>query len=104
MIAKISDAAAAYSNAAGKAAGQGMEARDSASPGGSFGGMVRDLIADASAAGIKSEQVTADAMMGQADLTDVVMAVNNAELTLQTVIAIRDKVVEAYQEVIRMPI
>ncbi len=80
-----------------------MDARDAA-PGESFGGMVRDLIGDASAAGMKSEQVTADAMMGKADLTDVVMAVNNAELTLQTVIAIRDKVVEAYQEVIRMPI
>ena len=103
MVARISDAAAAYSNAAGKAAGQGMDARDAA-PGESFGTMVRDLIGDASAAGMKSEQVTADAMMGQADLTDVVMAVNNAELTLQTVIAIRDKVVEAYQEVVRMPI
>ena len=103
MVARISDAAAAYSNAAGKAAGQGMEARDTA-PGESFGGMVRDLIGDASAAGIRSEQVTADAMMGQADLTDVVMAVNNAELTLQTVVAIRDKVIEAYQEIIRMPI
>ena len=103
MVAKISDAAAAYSNAAGRAAGPGLEARDAA-PGETFGGMVRDLIGDASAAGIRSEQITADAMIGQADLTDVVMAVNNAELTLQTVIAIRDKVVEAYQEIIRMPI
>lgn len=103
MVARISDAAAAYSNAAGKAAGQGMEARDAA-PGESFGGMVRDLIGDAAAAGLRSEQVTADAMIGQADLTDVVMAVNNAELTLQTVVAIRDKVIEAYQEIIRMPI
>lgn len=103
MVARLSDAAAAYSNAAGKAAGPGMEARDPA-PGGSFGTMVRGLIDDAAAAGVRGEQVTAEAMIGQADLTDVVMAVNNAELTLQTVVAIRDKVIEAYQEIIRMPI
>ena len=103
MIAKISDAAAAYSNAAGNAAGPGMEARDSA-PGGNFGDLVRDMIGNAAAAGQRSEQVAAESMVGQADLTEVVMAVNNAELTLQTVVAIRDKVIEAYQEIIRMPI
>ena len=103
MIAKITDAAAAYSTAAGKAAGPGMDARDTA-PGESFGGMVRDLIGDAAAAGARGEEVAAKAMIGQADLTEVVMAVNNAELTLQTVAAIRDKVVEAYQEIVRMPI
>ena len=80
-----------------------MEARDAA-PGESFGNMVRDMIGDAAAAGMRGEQVTADAMVGQAELTDVVMAVNNAELTLQTVVAIRDKVIEAYQEIVRMPI
>ncbi len=31
-------------------------------------------------------------------------AVTNAEVTLQTVIAVRDKVVAAYQEIARMPI
>lgn len=103
MVARISDAAAAYSNAAGKSSGPGMEARDTG-PGETFGGMVRDLISEASEAGIRSEQVTADAMVGQADLTEVVMAVNNAELTLQTVVAIRDKVIEAYQQIIQMPI
>ena len=103
MIAKISDAAAAYSNAAGKAGGPGMDARDAA-PGESFRSLVRDMIGDAAAAGARGEQVAADAMVGRADLTDVVMAVNNAELTLQTVVAIRDKVVEAYQEIVRMPI
>ena len=102
MIAKISDAAAAYSNAAGKAGAPGMEARDAA-PGESFSSMVRDMIGDAAAAGTRGEQMTAEAMVGQAELTDVVMAVNNAELTLQTVVAIRDKVIEAYQEIVRMP-
>ena len=37
-------------------------------------------------------------------MIDVVTAVANAELTLETVVAIRDQVIQAYQEVIRMPI
>jgi flagellar hook-basal body complex protein FliE len=44
------------------------------------------------------------ALAGQADLTDVVIAVTNAEVTLQTVVAIRDRVIQAYQEIIRMPL
>lgn len=52
----------------------------------------------------KSEQVSQQAVTGQVDLRDVVLAVNNAEIALQTVIAVRDKVILAYQEIMRMPI
>ena len=48
--------------------------------------------------------MSAQAAIGKADLTDVVTAVTNAEMTLQTVTAVRDKVVSAYQEILRMPI
>jgi flagellar hook-basal body complex protein FliE len=41
---------------------------------------------------------------GNVDIRDVVMAVNNAEVTLQTVVAVRDKVIAAYQDIMRMPI
>ncbi|NNG03340.1 MAG: flagellar hook-basal body complex protein FliE [Inquilinus sp.] len=102
MVARLTDATAAYT-AAGKANGPGMEARDGAAEG-AFGDLVRDLIGDTAAAGAASEKVATEALAGQADLAEVVMAVNNAELTLQTVVAIRDKVIEAYQEIIRMPI
>ena len=44
------------------------------------------------------------AIAGEADVTDVVMAVTNAETTLQTVVAVRDRVMAAYQEILRMPI
>jgi flagellar hook-basal body complex protein FliE len=37
-------------------------------------------------------------------VTDVVLAVGRAELTLQTAVAVRDRVVAAYQDVMRMPI
>ncbi len=41
---------------------------------------------------------------GTGNLTDVVTAVNRAELALQTTTAIRDRVVQAYQDIMRMPI
>ena len=51
-----------------------------------------------------SEKMSAQAVTGEADLTDVVQAVNSAELTLQTVVAVRDRMISAYQEILRMPI
>jgi flagellar hook-basal body complex protein FliE len=52
----------------------------------------------------QSELKSAQAVTGQVDIRDVVMAVNNAEVTLQTAVAVRDKVIAAYQEIMRMPI
>jgi len=47
---------------------------------------------------------TAEALTGGGNLTDVVTALSRAELTLQTASAIRDRVVQAYQDIIKMPI
>ena len=43
-------------------------------------------------------------LTGQGSVTDVVLAVSRAELALQTATAVRDRVVTAYQDVMRMPI
>lgn len=102
MVARITDAVNAYSNAATRGLAPGMDAR--ATPGESFADLVRDMVTDAVDTAKVSEQVSADALTGKADVTEVVMAVNNAELSLQAVVGIRDKVIEAYQEIIRMPI
>lgn len=51
-----------------------------------------------------AEKQTLLAAAGKADVTDVVTAMSEAEATLQTVVAVRDKVVQAYQEILRMPI
>ena len=44
------------------------------------------------------------ATAGKTNVTDVVEAVSSAEVTLQAVTAVRDRVVNAYQEILRMPI
>ncbi|MGP1396884.1 MAG: flagellar hook-basal body complex protein FliE [Inquilinaceae bacterium] len=103
MVERISNAVAAYSNAANRGLSPGMEARDTV-PGAAFGNMVKDMVGDAVSANKQAESVSAAAAAGKADLNEVVMAVSNAEVSLQTVVAIRDKVIEAYQEIIRMPV
>ena len=50
------------------------------------------------------EAQSIQALTGKADLQQVVEAVTQAELSLQKVTAVRDRVIAAYQEIMRMPI
>tara|TARA_B100001765_G_C19339833_1_gene265594 strand:- start:151 stop:462 length:312 start_codon:yes stop_codon:yes gene_type:complete len=52
----------------------------------------------------KSEKVSADAVIGKASPVDVVQAVTEAEVVLQTAKAITSRVISAYQDILRMPI
>lgn len=69
-----------------------------------FSQLMRNTVQQAVMTSKEGEAAAMQAITGQADLRDVVMAVSNAELTLQTVVAVRDKVVGAYNEIIKMPI
>jgi flagellar hook-basal body complex protein FliE len=51
-----------------------------------------------------SEAQSIQAVTGKADLQQVVEAVTAAEMSLQKVTAVRDRVIAAYQEIMRMPI
>lgn len=51
-----------------------------------------------------SEAKAVEALAGKASLQDVVEAVTEAELSLQKLTAVRDRVISAYQEIMRMPI
>jgi flagellar hook-basal body complex protein FliE len=75
-----------------------------AAPQADFGDTLASMAADAIST-IKAGETTATAgMKGQASLQQVVQAVMLADQTLQTVVAVRDKVVSAYQEISRMQI
>jgi flagellar hook-basal body complex protein FliE len=50
------------------------------------------------------ETAAAQGATGQGDLVGVVNAVTAAELTLESVVAIRDRVIAAYQDIMKMPI
>lgn len=51
-----------------------------------------------------AERVAIGSLTKQADITDVVTAVNQAESTLKTVIAVRDRLISAFQDLEKMPI
>ena len=50
------------------------------------------------------DQVATGAMTGQVETQQLVQTIAEAQLAMETVVAIRDKVVEAYQEILRMPV
>ena len=50
------------------------------------------------------EAASARAVSGDASLPEVVQAITASEVTLQTVMAVRDRLVGAYQEIMRMPV
>jgi len=79
-------------------------AYQSVATGSDFGTMLGQALQGAVQSGHAAETEAAQAIAGQADLTQVVQAVSRAELTLQTATAIRDRVVQAYQDIMKMPI
>ncbi|MEH6755703.1 MAG: flagellar hook-basal body complex protein FliE, partial [Alphaproteobacteria bacterium] len=91
----------AYVNA-GKAA-PGLEPQGQ-SAGANFADLVKGAAESALQSGQNAESMTLQAIDGNAEVADVVTAIADAELALQTVVAIRDQVVQAYQEILRMPI
>ncbi len=73
-------------------------------PGGNFAELMKSIGESALEADNKADQMSVAAVEGKANVAEVVTAVANAELALQTVVAVRDQVVQAYQEILRMPI
>ncbi|WP_339865613.1 flagellar hook-basal body complex protein FliE [Paremcibacter congregatus] len=114
MNIKAMDAANAYANVLKNqgAGGSGIDKIGSISPAGSAGSdgpgsfseLLKTTISDTADAVGKSEKIGLEALNGSADLVDVVTSVQNAEMVLDTVVAVRDKVIAAYQDIIKMPI
>lgn len=96
----IAGAIAAYGKT--KVAGSAVSPRDGG--GDEFANLVKGALEKAKEIGKTSETRSLAAVRDEADLHQVVTAVAEAELTLQTVVSVRDKVIEAYREILRMPI
>ena len=73
-------------------------------PAASFASVLEQTLVDAREIGARSEAASLQAISGKASLQEVVEAVNAAEIALQTVVAVRDRMISAYQDIIRMPI
>lgn len=97
MVERIGEMMPPVAGLGGGGAGQVGGAKD-------FSSFVKEAAVDAVDTLRQGETLSKEGIAGKADLNDVVAAVNDAELTLQTVTTLRDKIVQAYQEILRMPI
>ena len=102
MATMTNAALAAYNAALKQMNAPGVEPREIAGP--SFSELLKQAADQAIATGRASDQASLAATAGTADVAEVVTAVAAAELTVQTVTAVRDRVVAAYQDILRMPI
>ena len=84
--------------------GLGDPAASSAPTQGGFGDILKSAISDAFAASKTAEKQMANQVAGKTELVDVVTAISSAEASLETIMAVRDQAISAYQEIMRMPI
>jgi flagellar hook-basal body complex protein FliE len=89
---------------AGDAASAGGAAGSAAAGGVDFGKALTGALQGAVDQGALAEAQARGAIAGQGNLLDVVTAISRAELSLQTTVAVRDRVVQAYQDIMHMAI
>ena len=99
----ISSALNAYQQALGRIGAQNPVAEKAPAAMG-FQDMVQSAVENVVDMSKQSETMALSGMTGKADIQDVVLAVSNAEIALETVVAVRDTAIKAYKEIMSMPI
>jgi flagellar hook-basal body complex protein FliE len=74
------------------------------SAGPSFGTLVKDALGAAIDAGNKSDAQMASLGTGKTNMVDLVTAVAESETAITTLVSVRDRVIQAYQQIMQMPI
>ncbi len=96
-------AAGAYANIAKLTSALGKSPGGEAGPG-SFGDVLKQALNSVNEAGQKSDTQAKALVNGKGNMVDVVTAVAETETAIGAVVAVRDKVIAAYEEIMRMPI
>lgn len=108
-MATPSFAAGAYASIQGMGAGNLMRKPLAAVGGAEAGGpdfsaMIGKALEATADAGRKADTQTASVAQGRSDIVDVVTAVAESEAAIETLVAVRDRVIAAYEEIMRMPV
>ena len=104
ITASMGQALSAYGAALKRAQADPGAAPAGGAPAPRFESLLRAEV-DATRASLRASEAKAvEALSGRASLQEVVEAVTEAELSLQKMTAVRDRVISAYQEIMRMPI
>lgn len=70
----------------------------------SFGAVLKDTLSSVMEAGRKSDAQTVAAASGKSNVMDVVTAVAETDVAVSTLVSVRDKVISAYEDIMKMPI
>jgi flagellar hook-basal body complex protein FliE len=104
IAAKAYAAVQAQGSALNQAAGAAATGETHGAGGAGFGDILKNALNDAVQSSRNAEAQMTAQVQGKADLVDVVTAISSAEASLQTVLAVRDQVIAAYQQVMQMQI
>ena len=85
-------------------AGAGLADKSKGAGGSSFGDLVQSAINDAVSTSKGAEVQMSNQIQGKGSLIDVATSISSAQASLETVMAVRDQVISAYQEIMRMSI
>ncbi|MGH6742355.1 MAG: flagellar hook-basal body complex protein FliE [Bradyrhizobium sp.] len=96
-LARITDAQGLAKGATGAVTGDG-------SGGPSFGTMLKDAIGALNQTTHASDMKSQAMAAGKANLVDVVTAVSETEVAIDALVSVSDKVISAYEEIMKMPI
>ena len=69
-----------------------------------FSSVLKNVVDEAISTQKQAEITTINGISGKADIQDVVLAISNAEQALETVVAIRDTAIKAYNSIMQMNI
>jgi len=97
-------AANAYASLARMMESGGAEKGGQTSGGPSFGALLKDAVGSVMEAGKKSDTQTMAMTSGKANVMDVVTAVAETDVAVSTLVSVRDKVIAAYEDIMKMPI
>ncbi len=101
-------ATAAYGNASrliNQAAKPTTDLTASAASGGnSFADLLAQNVQGVVDQGKVSDQMAMDMISGKANVVDMVTALSETEMAIESMVTIRDRVISAYEEIMRMPI
>ena len=82
----------------------GAEKGAQTSGGPSFGAVLKDAIGSVMEAGKKSDGQTMAMASGKANVMDVVTAVAETDVAVSTLVSVRDRVIQSYEDIMKMPI
>jgi len=102
--AAAANAYAALARMAEDTAKIGRVASPSDDSGPNFGAMLKNVMSAVSETAHKGDVQAQAVAAGKANMIDVVTAVAETETTVQTLVSVRDKVIAAYEDILKMPI